>query len=83
MTEYAYDDSGRVIQVTQDAGGEDIATKAEYTTDAAGGTTSTTITDAKGHKSVEVKDAAGLTRSTTDHGDSAQESIATAYEYDL
>lgn len=82
VTEYAYDDSGRVIQVTQDAGGEDIATKAEYTTDAAGGTTSTTITDAKGHKSVEVKDAAGLTRSTADHGDSAQESIATAYEYD-
>lgn len=66
----------------QDAGGEKIATKAEYATDAEGGTTTTTITDAKGHKSVEVQDAAGLTKSITDHGDDAQESIATAYEYD-
>jgi RHS repeat-associated protein len=82
VTEYAYDDSGRVTQVIQDAEGGKLTTKAEYTTDAAGGTTSTTITDAKGHTSVEVKDAAGLIRSTTDHGDSAQESIATAYEYD-
>lgn len=82
VTEYAYDDSGRVTQVTQDAEGGKLTTKAEYTTDAAGGTTSTTITDAKGHTSVEVKDAAGLIRSTTDHVDSAQESIATAYEYD-
>lgn len=81
-TEYAYDDSARVTQVTQDAGGEKIATKAEYTIDAEGGTTTTTITDAKGHKSVEVQDAAGLTKSTTDHGDDAQESIKTAYEYD-
>lgn len=81
-TEYTYDDSGRVTQVMQDAGGEKIATKAEYTTDAAGGTTSITITDAKGHTSVEVRDAAGLIRSAADHGDNAQESIATAYEYD-
>ena len=48
-------------------------TKAEYTTDAAGGTTSITITDAKGHTSVEVRDAAGLLRSAADHGDNAQE----------
>lgn len=82
VTEYVYDDSARVTQVTQDAGGEKVVTKAAYTTDAQGGTTTTTITDAKGHTSVEIADAAGLTKKTTDNGDDAQESIATAYEYD-
>ncbi|MGN1166607.1 MAG: DNRLRE domain-containing protein [Lachnospiraceae bacterium] len=82
VTEYVYDDSARVTEVVQDADGEKISTKASYATDAEGGRTTTTIIDAKGHQSVEVVDAAGLTRSTTDHGDTAQESIATSYEYD-
>lgn len=81
VTSYTYDNSSRVTQVTQDSNGQKVTTSASYATDVEGGNTTTTITDAEGHKSVEVLDAAGLTQSTTDYG-TDDESIATAYEYD-
>ncbi len=82
VTKYSYDDSARITEIVQDAGKEEIVTKAEYKTDEESQQNTTIITDAAGHKSVEMTDAAGLTKRTEDTGDKAEESIATSYEYD-
>lgn len=82
ITEYAYDDSSRIVEVKEDVNGKGIITKASYTTDTDENTSITTITDAAGHQSVEVTDAAGLTKSTTDYGEIEAEKVATGYEYD-
>ena len=82
VTKYTYDDSARITAVIQTDGKEDIVTKAEYKTDENSQENTTVITDAAGHKSVEVTDAAGLMKKTEDLGDKAEESIATSYEYD-
>jgi len=81
VTSYAYDDSSRITQVTQDVDGEKVVTKAAYTTDEENSTTTISVTDAEGHVSEEILDAAGLTKSTRDYGNDS-ESIGISYEYD-
>lgn len=119
-TAYAYDDSSRVTEVTQNASAEssadkrtvqttysagsdasadtdtdtdtgtdaDAGTDADTSTDTAsdsntGTDTETTVTtDALGHKTVEVEDAAGLVLSSTNNGDTEEESITTTNDYD-
>ena len=83
VTQYAYDDSDRVTEVTRNAEKDGaLVTKASYEADTENQKNRTTITEAGGRKSIEVTDAAGLVKSSQDQGEKEDESIATAYSYD-
>ena len=83
VTQYAYDDSDRVTEVTQNAGKDGaLVTKVSYEADTENQKNRTIITEAGGRKSIEVTDAAGLVKSSQDQGQKEDESIATAYSYD-